>query len=83
MLNLNDVHSYYGQIHALDGISFKVEEGSICCLIGANGAGKSTLLRIMAGEDTKVEGDVRLTKDMRVVHVTQEPQLDPDRKSVV
>ena len=44
MLNLNDVHSYYGQIHALDGISFKVEEGSICCLIGANGAGKSTTL---------------------------------------
>ena len=49
MLNLNDVHSYYGQIHALDGISFKVEEGSICCLIGANGAGKSTTLMAISG----------------------------------
>jgi branched-chain amino acid transport system ATP-binding protein len=58
MLNLNDVHSYYGQIHALDGISFKVEEGSICCLIGANGAGKSTTLMAISGIQSISSGQI-------------------------
>jgi branched-chain amino acid transport system ATP-binding protein len=49
MLKLDDVHSYYGQIHALEGISIEVREGSICCLIGANGAGKSTTLMAISG----------------------------------
>ena len=41
VLELNDVHSYYGNIHALKGISLKVDEGEIVTLIGANGAGIS------------------------------------------
>jgi len=49
LLNLDNVHSYYGHIHALQGISITVEEGEIVTLIGANGAGKSTTLRTISG----------------------------------
>ncbi len=49
MLTLTDVHSYYGPIHALKGVSIQVREGSVCCLIGANGAGKSTTLMTISG----------------------------------
>ena len=49
MLELNDVHAYYGNIHALKGISITVEEGEIVTLIGANGAGKTTTLRTITG----------------------------------
>jgi branched-chain amino acid transport system ATP-binding protein len=49
LLNLENVHSYYGHIHALQGISINVEEGEIVTLIGANGAGKSTTLRTISG----------------------------------
>ena len=45
LLELENVHSYYGNIHALKGISLVVEEGEVVTLIGANGAGKSTTLR--------------------------------------
>ena len=49
LLTLENVHSYYGRIHALQGISLTVEEGEIVTLIGANGAGKSTTLRTISG----------------------------------
>jgi len=49
MLELNDVHAYYGNIHAMKGISITVEEGEIVTLIGANGAGKTTTLRTITG----------------------------------
>ena len=49
MLEINDVHVYYGAIHAIKGISFNVEEHEIVTLIGANGAGKSTTLNTIAG----------------------------------
>ena len=49
LLEVNDIHSYYGNIHALKGISLSVEEGEIVTLIGANGAGKSTMLRSISG----------------------------------
>lgn len=49
LLELQDVHSYYGNIHALKGISLTVEEGEIVTLIGANGAGKTTTLRSISG----------------------------------
>lgn len=49
VLELQDVHSYYGKIHALKGISLTVEKGEIVTLIGGNGAGKSTTLRTISG----------------------------------
>lgn len=49
LLELENVHSYYGNIHALKGISLTVEEGEIVTLIGANGAGKTTTLRAVSG----------------------------------
>lgn len=49
MLKVNDVHVYYGKIHAVKGISFEVNEGEIVSLIGANGAGKSTILKTVSG----------------------------------
>jgi branched-chain amino acid transport system ATP-binding protein len=49
ILEVHDVHTYYGSIHALKGISLEVREGEIVTLIGANGAGKSTTLRSING----------------------------------
>jgi len=49
MLEVNDINTYYGNIHALRGISITVEEGEIVSLIGANGAGKTTTLRTISG----------------------------------
>ena len=49
LLELDDIHSYYGNIHALKGVSLTVEKGEIVSLIGANGAGKTTTLRSVSG----------------------------------
>ena len=49
MLELENIHTYYGNIHALKGISLTVDKGEIVTLIGANGAGKSTTLRTITG----------------------------------
>ena len=58
MLELKNVHSYYGNIHALKGISLTVEQGEIVTLIGANGAGKSSTLRTISGILRHREGSV-------------------------
>ena len=49
MLKIQDLHVYYGAIHAIKGVSFEVKEGEIVALIGANGAGKSTILKTVSG----------------------------------
>lgn len=58
LLELRDVHTYYGQIHALKGVSLTVSEGEIVTLIGSNGAGKSTTLRTVSGLIRPRSGDV-------------------------
>ena len=49
LLEVDDIHTYYGNIEALKGISLEVEEGEVVTLIGSNGAGKSTTLRSISG----------------------------------
>jgi branched-chain amino acid transport system ATP-binding protein len=58
VLELKDVHTYYGSIHALKGISLKVHEGEVVTLIGANGAGKSTTLRSINGVNHPRQGTI-------------------------
>ena len=58
VLELNDIHTYYGAIHALKGISLKVHDGEVVTLIGANGAGKSTTLRSINGVNHPREGRI-------------------------
>lgn len=58
MLRVENLHTYYGNIHALKGVDFHVEQGEILALIGSNGAGKSTLLNTLAGVKTAQEGKI-------------------------
>ena len=59
MLELNDVHTYYGNIQALKGISLEIRSGEIITLIGANGAGKSTTLMSICGVVPPRSGEIR------------------------
>jgi branched-chain amino acid transport system ATP-binding protein len=69
LLTLENVHSYYGRIHALQGISLTVEEGEIVTLIGANGAGKSTTLRTISGLIHPKQGHI-LLKGKDISHLS-------------
>jgi len=60
LLEVEDIHTYYGNIEALKGVSLTVEEGEIVTLIGSNGAGKSTTLRSISGLTAPREGSIRL-----------------------
>ena len=60
LLELKDVHTYYGSVHALRGVSLKVEEGEIVTLIGSNGAGKTTTLRTISGLERARSGSITL-----------------------
>jgi branched-chain amino acid transport system ATP-binding protein len=60
LLELNDIHTYYGAIHALRGVTLNVEEGEIVTLIGSNGAGKSTTLRTISGQLRPRQGTITL-----------------------
>ena len=59
LLEVDDIHTYYGNIEALKGISLTVEEGEIVTLIGSNGAGKSTTLRSISGVTPPRQGTIR------------------------
>ncbi len=60
MLEVSDIHTYYGNIHALNGVSLTVEKGEIVTLLGANGAGKTTTLRTICGLLKPRQGQIRL-----------------------
>jgi branched-chain amino acid transport system ATP-binding protein len=60
LLELDSIHTYYGHIHALKGVSLRVEKGEIVTLIGANGAGKSTTLRAISGLVRPRQGHISL-----------------------
>jgi branched-chain amino acid transport system ATP-binding protein len=59
LLEIHDIHTFYGTIEALKGISLEVDEGEIVTLIGSNGAGKSTTLRSISGLTPPREGSIR------------------------
>jgi len=69
VLELESVHTYYGSIHALKGISLEVQDGEIVTLLGANGAGKSTTLRSINGLNHPRRGRIRFQGD----DITTEP----------
>lgn len=72
LLEVHNLNVYYGAIHALQGISFNVEEGEIVTLIGANGAGKSTTLRTVSGLIRPRTGNVHfLGKDITMLPAEQ------------
>jgi branched-chain amino acid transport system ATP-binding protein len=60
LLNIENLHTYYGHIHALKGLNLQVSQGEIVTLIGANGAGKSTTLRTVSGLIRSRQGSIRL-----------------------
>ena len=79
MLDIENVHTYYGQIHALKGVSLTVDQGEIVTLIGANGAGKSTLLKTTSGLLRPCGGSIRLNGE----DLTQYPPHEIVAKGVV
>ena len=72
LLELNDVHTFYGTIEAIKGISLEVHEGEIVGLIGANGAGKSTTLRSIQGINRPKRGSIRFNGTDIVGHPPHE-----------
>lgn len=89
LLELHDVHTYYGAIHALKGINLTVSPGEIVTLIGSNGAGKSTTLRTISGllkpqtgsilfEGRPIAGlDPHLITEMGIAHVPEGRKIFP------
>ena len=63
----------------LENINLSFYPGAKIGVLGLNGAGKSSLLRIMAGDDTEIEGEARPQKDIHVGFLPQEPELDPSK----
>ncbi len=68
MLKVEDMHVYYGAIHAVKGVSFEVGDGEIVALIGANGAGKSTILKTVSGLMHPRSGSITFM-DKNISHV--------------
>ncbi len=60
MLDIDDINVYYGNIHAIQGVSLRVDEGEIVTIIGANGAGKTTILKTIVGLLRSKTGSIRL-----------------------
>jgi branched-chain amino acid transport system ATP-binding protein len=78
ILELDDVHTYYGSIHALKGVTMHVDRREIVTLIGSNGAGKSTTLKTISGITAAREGTVRMDGD----DITRAPAHDIVRRGV-
>jgi branched-chain amino acid transport system ATP-binding protein len=89
VLNINDLHAYYGPIEALRGVNMKVEKGKITCMIGSNGAGKTTLLKSISGVIKRtgsitvdgigqvIDKNPRFMAKKRVIHVPEGRHIFP------
>ena len=78
ILALEDIHTYYGSIHALKGVTLHVDRGEIVTLIGSNGAGKSTTLKTISGITPARQGSVHLGGD----EITRTPPHEIVRRGV-
>jgi branched-chain amino acid transport system ATP-binding protein len=83
LLEVDDIHTYYGSIEALKGVTIEVNEGEIVTLIGSNGAGKSTTLRSISGLNSPKTGAIRLdgrdiskmaAQDIVALGISQSPE---------
>lgn len=63
MLLVEEIHTYYGESHALQGVSLEVKTGEVVCILGRNGAGKSTTLKSIMGLTPPKRGRVRFEGD--------------------
>jgi branched-chain amino acid transport system ATP-binding protein len=71
VLKITNLHTYYGHIHAVKGVSLHVKAGEIVALIGGNGAGKSTILRAVSGMIKAASGDI-LLEDEQITKMSSE-----------
>ena len=79
VLSLNDVSLSFGDKTILNNISFLINEGEKCALIGDNGTGKSSLLKLITGEYTKDSGEIVFKKDITIGYVAQNQDLESDK----
>ncbi|MEN9541541.1 MAG: hypothetical protein RLZZ459_1632 [Cyanobacteriota bacterium] len=79
LISLVQVRKDFGVRTLFEGLDLHVQERDRLGLIGPNGAGKSTLLRLLAGEEPPGEGERRVAPQARIVLVSQEPEIDPER----
>src|SRR5699024_3678272 len=63
MIEVNDLHKYFGELEVLKGIDFNVEESEVVCVIGPSGSGKSTLLRCLNSLEEKTSGELIIDGD--------------------
>ena len=79
MLNVKNLHVHYGAIHALQGVSFNLNEGEIVALIGSNGAGKSTLLNTISGLLQATGGEIKYLDEV----ITNTPAQNIVKKGII
>ena len=78
LLDIQDLHVWYGGIHAVKGVNIKIERGQIVTLVGANGAGKSSTIRSVAGLNRSVTGDIKYTNAAGIT--TTLGKLQPEKR---
>ena len=75
LIEVKNIHKRYAKYHALDNVSFNINEGRICGLIGENGAGKTTLIRIISGLIKQDSGEIFGLKGCKLSSIVESPAL--------
>ena len=75
MVRISNVSKSYGQQLALDQVTIPIKRGQICGLVGENGAGKTTLLRILCGLSIPTEGEIEVSKNLKIGSLIEAPAL--------
>ncbi len=79
LLSAKDLRLAYGHQTLLDGVTLAVEAGEKVGLVGRNGCGKTSLLKILAGQNAADSGDIAVQRQLRIGHLPQEFELDPEK----